>query len=79
MLLRPTQHYVRLVQAKNKLRELAIDLNKTEFALPILNSNMKVFNENTRTYLETISLLAICYLRMKDIDCAKKIHKESFI
>jgi hypothetical protein len=75
-LLRPTGHFVRLIQSKNKLCELAIELNKTDFALSILNSNMNVINKNTRLYLETISLLAICYLRMKDVEKAKVYIKE---
>jgi hypothetical protein len=70
-LLRPTNHYVRLIQSKNKLYELSIELNKCEFAINGLLSNEKVLNENTRIYLETISLIAICYLRMKEIEKAK--------
>lgn len=70
-LLRPTGHYVRLIQSKNKLYELAIQLNELNFALSGLQSNEKVLNENTRIYLETISLLAVCYLRLKDIPTAK--------
>ncbi len=71
-LLRPTKHYVRLIQSKNKLYELAIELNKCDFALNGLLSNEKILNENTRIYIETISLIAICYLRMKEIENAKK-------
>ncbi|RST28758.1 hypothetical protein [Chryseobacterium lacus] len=71
-ILRPTQHFVRLVQAKNKLYELAIELNKLEFALNGLLSNKEVVNEKTRIHLETISLIAICYLRMKEVEKAKE-------
>lgn len=70
-LLRPTNHIVRLIQSKNKLYELAIELNKSDFALNGLLSNEKVLNENTRIYLETISLIAICYLRQKEIQQAQ--------
>lgn len=70
-ILRPTGHYVRLSQSKNKLYELAIELNQCNFALNGLTSNKHVLNRNTRIYLETISLIAICYLRMKDINNAK--------
>lgn len=70
--LRPTKHFVRLVQSKNKLYELAIELNKCDFALQGLLSNKEVVNSNTRIYLETISLLAVCYLRMREVDEAKK-------
>lgn len=74
--LRPTQHYVRLIQSKNKLYELAIELNKCDFALKGLMSNKSLINKNTRIYLETISLLAICYLRMRDVPNAKKYIQE---
>lgn len=73
--LRPTEHYSRLIQSKNKLCELAIELNKCSYALRLLKSNESVVNNNTRVYLETISLIAICYLRMKEIDSAKKYIK----
>lgn len=71
-LLRPTNHLVRLIQSKNKLYELAIELNKSDFAINGLLSNEKVLNENTRIYLETISLIAICYLRTKNIPLAQE-------
>ncbi len=74
-ILRPTQHFVRLIQAKNKLYELAIELNKLDFALNGLLSNKKVVNENTRIHLETISLIAICNLRMKEVEKAKEYIK----
>lgn len=70
-LLRPTGHLLRLIQSKNKLYELAIELSKPDFAINGLLSNEKVLNENTRIYLETISLIAICYLRTKDIASAQ--------
>lgn len=75
-LLRPTGHYVRLIQSKNKLYELAIELNECEFALKGLLSNKVLINKNTRIYLETISLIAISYLRMKDIVNAKSYIQE---
>lgn len=77
--LRPTGHFVRLVQSKNKLCELAIELNDTKYALSLLNSNILIIKRNTRIYLETISLLAICYLRMKDVEAAKKYIKEVLV
>ena len=69
--LRPTKHFVRLVQSKNKLYELAIELGKCDFALNGLLSNQEVVSDNTRIYIETISLIAICYLRMQEIEKAK--------
>lgn len=75
-LLRPSGHFVRLIQSKNKLYELAIEQSKYDVALQGLLSNQKVLNNNTRIYLETISLIAICYLRVRDIINAKKYIKE---
>lgn len=69
-LLRPTNHMPRLIQSKNKLYELAIELNKLDFAINGLLSNEKVLNQKSRIYLETISLIAICYLRTKNIPLA---------
>ena len=75
-LLRPTLHFVRLSQSKNKLLELAIELNDFDFAINALLSNKQILSPNTRVYLETISLLAICYIRMQDIEKAKPVIKE---
>lgn len=74
--LRPTGHYNRLVQAKNKLCELGIEMGDFDSIKQILESNIKVINSNTRVYLETISLLAIYYLRIKDVQNAKEYIKE---
>lgn len=70
-LLRPTGHYVRLSQSKNKLFELAIELGDFNFAISGLQSNRTVLNDNTRIHLETTALLAICYTRMQEIEKAK--------
>lgn len=55
-LLRSTGHIVRLAQSKNKLFELATDLEEFDFAVMGLNSNSNVLNSNTRTHLETTAL-----------------------
>lgn len=75
-LLRPTKHYVRLSQSKNKLYELAIELSDFDFAISGLQSNRSVLNNNTRIYLEATALLAICYTRMQEIEHAKPFIKE---
>jgi len=74
--LRPTQHFVRLSQSKNRLFELAIEMDDFDFAISGLLSNKTVLNSKTRIYLETISLLAICYVRMQEIEKAKPYIKE---
>lgn len=75
-ILRPTLHYVRLCHSKNKLYELAIEIGEFEFAISGLKSNLQTLNQRTRTYLETTSLLAICYVRMQEIEKAKPYIKE---
>jgi len=75
-ILRPTKHFVRLSQSKNKLYELAIELNDFEFAITGLLSTRQILSDNTRIYLETTSLLAICYIRMQEIEKAKPYIKE---
>lgn len=75
-LLGSTDHCVRLCQSKNKLFELSIELGDFEFAISGLKSNCQVLNERTRIYLETTSLLAICYIRMQEIEKAKVYIKE---
>ncbi len=72
-LLRPTKHYVRLCQSKNQLYELAIEMNDFNFAIDGLNSNRAVLNKGTRIHLETTALLAICYIRMQEIEKAKPL------
>jgi hypothetical protein len=74
--LRPTSHFVRLSQSMNKLFELSIELNDFDFAITGLQSSLKILNERTRIYLETTSLLAICYIRMQEIEKAKPYIKD---
>jgi hypothetical protein len=75
-LLRPTGHTIRLIESKNRLYELAIDLGEIEFAKTGLESNRKATNKNTRTNLEATALLAICLLRENKIEEAKPLIKE---
>ena len=75
-LLRPLKKYPRLYQSKNKLIELAIELNLIEFAITQLNAARRVLKKNTRGYLEASALLAICYLRNQSIPEAKLTIKE---
>jgi hypothetical protein len=75
-ILRPTDHLVRLAQSMNKLYELAIELTDFDTAIKGLVSSRKILNEKTRIYLETTSLLAICYIRMQEIENAKPYIKE---
>lgn len=75
-LLKPTHHFIRLAQSKNKLYELAIDLSDLDFALSGLMGTRQTLSVNTRIYLETTALIAICYIRMEEIEKAKPFIKE---
>lgn len=75
-LLKPTGHFNRLIQSKNRLYELALEIDKLNIAISGLKSNRAVVNSNTRLYLEATSLLAICYLRQEEIELAKPLIKE---
>lgn len=75
-LLRPTKHFNRIVQNKNSLYELTLELGQIEFSISGLISNRSSVSKNTRLHLEATSLLAICYLRKKDIESAKPLIKE---
>jgi len=74
--LRPTGHITRLVQVKNWLFELAIEIGEYDYAVRGFIGNRKLINKNTRLYLEATALLAICYLRKNDYEKAKPYIKE---
>lgn len=75
-LLRPTGHITRLIQSKNRLYELALELNNIDFAIRGLIGNRQLVSNNTRLYLEASALLAICYLRKELIEKAKPLISE---
>jgi hypothetical protein len=74
--LRPSGHMIKLIQHKNKLYELAIEKGEFEVALAGLKSHREILSDNTRLYVESTALLAICYLRMQMIEKAKPFIKE---
>jgi hypothetical protein len=74
--LRPSGHMIKLIQHKNKLYELAIEKGEFEVALAGLKSHREILSDNTRLYIESTALLAICYLRMQMIEEAKPFIKE---
>lgn len=71
-----TGHLTRLLQSKNRLYELALELDELEFAVRGLEGNRKLVSDRTRLYLEATALLAICYLRKEEIEKAKPLIKE---
>lgn len=75
-ILRPTGHTTRLVQIKNWLFELALELENYDYAEQGFIGNRKLVNYNTRVYLEATALLAVCYLRKKEFEKAKPYIEE---
>ncbi|MEQ5790470.1 hypothetical protein J4E06_05360 [Muricauda sp. NFXS6] len=69
-------HKTLLAKYKNWLFELALDLEKYEYAKNGFISNRTITNKNTRIHLESTALLAITYLRLEDIDKAKPYIQE---
>jgi len=74
--LRPTGHLSRLIQVKNWLFELAIEIGEYDYAERGFIGNRKLVNKNTRLYLESTTLLAICYLRKNEYEKAKPFIQE---
>ncbi|MFW7340517.1 hypothetical protein V0R37_03120 [Pollutimonas sp. H1-120] len=73
LLLRPTGHETRLLQAKNWLYETAMEANSITFAKLGFEGNIQKSGPRTRLHLEATSLLAICYLRERNIDRAREL------
>ena len=74
--LKPTGHISKLIQLKNWLFELAIEIDEFGYAERGFIGNRKLVKSNTRVYLESTALLAICYLRMNDYEKAKPLIQE---
>ncbi|MEH2922415.1 hypothetical protein ACFFL1_05845 [Samsonia erythrinae] len=70
-LLRPTGHETRLLQAKNWLYETALEAGALEFAKSGFKGNIAKSSNRTRINLEASALLAICFLREKNISEAR--------
>jgi len=69
--LRPTGHETRLMQTKNRLFEVAMESGNLGTAISgFLGVRQKV-SRRTRLYLEATALLAICYLRKRDLNSAR--------
>jgi len=72
--LRPTGHEVRLMQSKNRLFEVAMESGNIDTAI---RGFIGEVSKRTRLYLEATSLIAICYLRKKDLKLAKPFMLEA--
>jgi len=73
LLLRPSGHETRILQAKNWLYESAMEANSLTFAKMGFEGTIQKSSLRTRLNLEATSLLAICYLREKNIDRARNL------
>jgi hypothetical protein len=70
-ILRSTGHTTRLLQIKNWLYECALEAREVDFATAGFEGNRKLAKSGTRLYLEATAFLAICYLRVGNIEKAK--------
>ncbi|MFA7944156.1 hypothetical protein ACEK06_17040 [Pseudomonas brenneri] len=73
LLLRPTGHEVRLLQAKNWLYETAMESNNIAFAKSGFEGTIKKSNIGTRLNLEATALLAICHMREGKLEKSKEL------
>lgn len=74
-----TGNTAKLLQAKMRFYEASMDVGNIISAEIGLTSVRTQANRNTRTHLEASVLLAICYLRMKDIKKAEPIIRDVLI
>jgi hypothetical protein len=74
--LRSLNKTTKLVEVKNQFFELALEEQKYDFAIEGFLSNRSLVNNTTRLHLEATALLAIAYLRKKEIEKAKPFIKE---
>ena len=72
-LLRKTGHETRLMQSKNWYFECELEVGNYNTAISGFEGVRNKVNKRTRVYLEATALLAICYLRKKDIDKAEPL------
>jgi len=75
--LRPTGHETRLMQSKNRLFEVAMESGHIRTAIPGFIGVRNKVSKRTRLYLEATTLLAICFLRKKDLNSARPYMVES--
>lgn len=77
LLLRPTGHETRLMRAKNRLYECAMEAGELFTAIQGLIGVRKKTSPRTRVYLEATALLAICYLRNDEEEKAEPLIAEA--
>jgi hypothetical protein len=75
-LLRPTGHEVRLLRSKNRLFECAMEAGELEFAISGFLGVRQRARQSTRLYIEATALLAISYIRQRDLAHAQPLMAE---
>lgn len=75
--LRPTGHETRLMKSKNCLFETAMEVGEVEYAMRGFIGVRQKASKSTRLYLEATALLAICYLRKRNLDQARPFMVEA--
>ena len=75
-LLKPLGQNYRLAIIKCQYCEFLVNERREQDAIRPLDGIRRTLSKNTRGYLEATSLLAICYLRIGQIDTAKQLMKE---
>jgi len=75
-LLRPTGHETRLMQAKNWLFEAALEAGQLQIAKQGFEGVRKKTSKRTRVNLEATALLAICFLRERNLKAAEPLIAE---
>ena len=66
----------KLVEYRNYIFELAMEIGDYEYAIEGFLANKKIINPNTRLYLEATALLAVCFLRKGDFPNSQEHIKE---
>ena len=75
--LRPTGNETRLMESKNRLFEVAMVTGNINTAIKGFMGVRKKVSTQSRLYLEATSLLAICFLRQKNLDKARPLMIEA--
>ena len=78
-LLKPLGQNYRLAIIKCQYCEFLVNERREQDAIRPLDGIRRTLNKNTRGYLEATALLAICYLRLGQMETAKKLMKEVFL
>jgi hypothetical protein len=70
-ILKKEKKLAKLVELRNMLFELAMELGDFDYAIDGFIANRDLIDKNTRLHLEATALIAICYLRKSDFPKAQ--------